>query len=402
MNIGLAGPVRVRDLVPWLHADSRAAAQLAVDAGATPVTLLARELLRRGHRLVIVTLDHGVTTETVLKGPKLRICMQPLRARHRGRDAYRTERRLLEHSLQRESPPIVHAHWSYEYALAALATRLPTVITVRDWAPTILRWMPDPYRAVRLLMFIRATAAGRHFTTVSPYMASLVERWRRVSVPVIPNALDDEAFDPTPRKLHADAPVLLAINNGFTPWKNVRRLLAAYAQVRRRLPTSRLVLVGADHEPGGLAQQWATEHALTAGVEFVGRIPHAHVRDLLADADVLVHPSLEESFGMVLLEAMAQGLPVVAGDRSGAAPWVLDHGGAGVLTDVRSPRAMADAVTHLLDDPSRWASYSRAGYARATAAFRLAPVVDAYVQTYERVLAAEAPRHAPAAHSPRR
>lgn len=389
MRIGLAGPIRVAELVAWLDLEGRDPATLPVGLGATPVTLLARELLRRDHELTIATLDHGVESETVLHGPQLRICLQPLRDRHRGRDAYRVERQLLEQTLRRESPDLIHAQWNYEYALAALATGLPTLVTVHDWAPTILRWMPDPYRAMRLLMFIRSMTAARHFTTVSPYMAARIQQWRRVEAQVVPNALEDDAFDAGPRTLNTAAPTLLAINDGFTPWKNVGTLLQAYRRVRARWPESRLVLLGADHGAGGAAQQWALQRDLTSGVEFRGQVPYAAIRSLLAQADVLVHPSTEESFGMVVLEAIAQGLPVVGGRRSGAVPWVLGNGTAGVLTDVRSAGALADTITGLLGDPKVWRAYSREAHGYAWANFRLGPAVDGYLEAYARVAATQ-------------
>jgi glycosyltransferase involved in cell wall biosynthesis len=383
--------VRVAELTPWLELADREPRQLPKGLGATPVTLLARELLRRGHELVIATLDLAVQREVVLEGPQLRICLQPFRDRHRGRDAYRVERRHLEATLRRERPDLVHAHWNYEYALAALRSGLPTLVTVHDWAPTILRWLPDPYRAARLTMFVRSLAAARHLTTVSPYLAARIRRWRRAPVPVVPNALEDEAFDDSPRTLRPDGQVLLAINDGFSPWKNVTRLLEAYRLLRGQAPASRLVLVGADHEAGGVAERWAAPRGLTAGVEFRGQVPYPEVRRLLARADVLVHPSLEESFGMVLLEAMAQGLPVVAGRRSGAVPWVLGQGRAGVLTDVTSPQAIAAAVAGLLSDGRRWASCSRAAHEHAWERFRIGRVVDDYLQVYARVRPAQPP-----------
>lgn len=390
MRIGLAGPVRIGELHQWLDLGGSDPATLPVGLGATPVTLLARELLRRGHELVIATLDHSVGGETVLEGPGLRICVQPIRSAHRGRDAYRVERRRLEATLRREAPPLVHAQWNYEYALAAQASGVPTLITVHDWAPTILRWMPDPYRMARLLMFVRSLAAARHLTTVSPYMAAHLRRWRRMTVPVVPNALEDEAFDATPRTLRAGAPTLVAINDGFTPWKNVGTLLHAYRTVRSSWPSSRLVLLGADHGPGGAAQQWAERHGLATNVEFRGRRPYPEVRMLLSEADLLVHPSLEESFGMVVLEAIAQGLPVVGGHRSGAVPWVLGDGTAGTLTDVRSAPALAKAISELLGDARTWAARSRAAHDHAWANFRLGPAVDGYLRAYERVVAGRA------------
>lgn len=387
MRIALAGPVRVADLASWLDVGDPPVDDLPPGLGHTPVTLLARGLLRRGYDVTVASLDLTVTGEVVLAGAHLRVCLQPFRDRHRARDAYRAERRHLEVTLRREAPDLVHAHWSYEYALAALATGLPTLVTVHDWAPAILRWMPDPYRLVRLGMFMRCMATARHFTTVSPHMAARIRRWRRGEVRVVPNALEDEAFENPARTLHADAPLLVAVNDGFVPWKNVGRLLTAHRLVRAELPAARLVLVGEGYGPGGDAQRWAAKRGLTNGVDFSGRVSYDEVLALLARADLLAHPSLEESFGLVALEAMAQGLPVIGGARSGAVPWVVD--GGGVLTDVTSSEAIAAAIIALLGTPERWQAASRTAYDRAWANFRLDDAVDGYVDAYRHVLQAD-------------
>ena len=380
MRFGLAGPVRVAELLPWLELGDRDPATLPRGLGATPVTLLARGLLRRGHELVIATLEH-IDHELVLEGPQLRLCLAPHRDRHYGRDGQRAERRALEATMRREAPDLVHAHWTYEYALAALRSGLPTLVTVHDWAPTILRMLPDPYRAVRLGMAVSTLARARHLTTVSPHIAGHLRRVGRRPA-VVPNGLEDAAFDGAPRKLAADAPLLLSINDGFRPWKNMQTLLRAYHQVRGALPGARLVLVGQDHEAGGLAQQWADAAGLSEGVEFVGPVPYPRVRELLAGADLLVHPSLEESFGMVVLEAMAQGLPVVGGASSGAVPWVTGYGRGGLLVDVRDPAAIAGAVLGLVDDAEHWTALSRGAHEHAWEQFRMERVVDGYLAAY--------------------
>lgn len=383
MRIALAGPVTVAQLAPWLDPGEGLPPHRQ---GGTAVTLLARELLRRGCEIVVASLDPGVARAVVLSGPRLTVHVLPLRARHRARDAYREERRDLEGVLRRTAPDLVHAHWSYEYALAALASRLPTLVTVHDWAPTILRMMPDPYRAVRLGMNVRALAGARYLTAPSPYLAGRLRRWRRPVTGVVPHGLEDGDFDGTERRANRRGAVLVAVNDGFTPWKNVPALLRAFALVRGEDRAVRLVLVGQDHEPGGPAHRWARDRGMDEGVEFLGPLPHGEVLSRLRATDVLVHPSREESFGLVVLEALAQGLPVVAGAASGAVPWLLDGGRAGELTDVNSPRSLAGAIEGLLADPARAAEVGRAGYERAWGNFRIAQVADRYLDVYDQVL----------------
>lgn len=388
LHVALAGPINIGPLLPWLDSPS-AAQHLSSDRVGTPVTQLAVGLLRRGIDTTVVALDGAVDSEVRLTGPGLRVCVGPYRPRRRARDYYRPERAFVARALAREAPALAHAHWTYEYALGALASGVPTLTTVHDWAPAVLRLYRDPYRTVRLAMALDVLARCRALTTVSPVMARRLARLGRRDVAVVPNAVEDELFAPRTHPLDTAAPRLVALANGFSVGKGVRTLLRAFPRVRAWNPACRLVLAGRDHEPDGPASAWARSRGLEVGVEFAGVVPHDEVPALLRAADALVHPSLEESFGVVLAEAMAQGLPVVGGARSGAVPWVL--GGAGLLTDVSSPVRLAEAVISLLADPVRWERYARAGHDRAQE-FRLSRVVDGYLDAYDRTLRGAATR----------
>ena len=124
-------------------------------------------------------------------------------------------------------------------------------------------------------------------------------------------------------------------------------------------------------------------------MHFHGRLPHRQLAAALAAADALLHPALEESFGVVLAEAMALGLPVLAGRQSGAVPWVLGADAAGrcatgLLVDVSSVLDIAVALPRLfdVDYPSRSAS----GIERAHRLFAPASVAGAYEAQYRRLL----------------
>jgi glycosyltransferase involved in cell wall biosynthesis len=101
---------------------------------------------------------------------------------------------------------------------------------------------------------------------------------------------------------------------------------------------------------------------------------------------LLVHPSLEESFGNTLVEAMAQWTPVVGGEASGAVPWVLDGGKAGLLTDVTEPASLATSIRRILNSKELWLSYSEAGYKRAHSTFQLSQIIDRYIEVYEEMI----------------
>lgn len=383
VHIGIAGPIASASLQPFLDPCD----DLPDGLGGISVTQLVYGLVEAGHRVSVFTLDRSVTRPVVSAGPRLTIYFGPFRNHHRMRDGMKVERTALYDFITAARPDVVHAHWTYEYALAALRTGVPTLITVRDWAPTILRMHPDLYRAGRFLLNLATLVKGEHFVANSPYLQRLVERYTRRPVPVIPNGLADMHFTAPRTHPRGVAPIIVSVNNGVDGRKNILALIEAFALMRDHRPACRLRLIGAGSEPNGRVQQRAEAEGLPmTNVTMCGSMPHAEVLSEMARADVLVHPALEESFGMTLIEAMAKGTPVVGGRTSGAVPWVLNEGRAGVLTDVHSPQAMADATLNVLGDADHWRHLSAAGYHHAYDAFRLSRIVQQHVDLYHALL----------------
>lgn len=358
-------------------------------AGGTPIAHLVRGLVGRGHHVTVVTAELGRTEELVLGGPGLEVRIGPYRASRRARDLFAVERAELESALRQVSPSVVHAHWTYEFAMAALSFNRRSIVTVRDWAPTILRYHTDPYRAVRLLMNVGVLARAEHLTVTSTCMQTRVRRWTRGDPRLIPNAIHDDDFAPR-TTIHtrkpAGPPVVVAITNGFGRLKNVTTLLRAWPRVRRQHPDAVLELIGHGYDAAGPAAAWAAaEGVRTTGVRFLGPRSNAEAMARLGDASVLVHPSREESFGLVLVEAMARGVPVVGGHDAGAVPWILDEGRAGRLANVTDPVSLSRAVLDTLADPPGTRQRVLHAYERAWDQFRLSRTLDAYEAYYAEV-----------------
>jgi glycosyltransferase involved in cell wall biosynthesis len=384
MRVGIAGPIDVNLLKSYLYQDS--SVRLPSGLGGTPVSLLVRGLLEYGHEVSVFTLDRSVANHWVVKGPQLTIHFGPYRISKRARDFFWVERKFLADAIRQEQPDIVHAHWTYEFALAALASQVPTLVTVHDWAPTILKLKPDPYRFIRLLMNLYVLAKGKQFSAVSPYIQRSVQALTDTPCELVPNGLDDAFFPNLIRAFPIGEQTIISINNGFGKLKNVVKLIEAFRIISRSVPNARLVLVGSGFEPGGPAERWALAQGLSSNITYVGPQPYADIQALLSSASLLVHPALEESFGMTLVEAMAKATPVIGGKHSGAVPWVLSGGKAGVLVDVTSSEAIARAAIGLLTNEHQWNHYARAGFQHAFDNFRLSHVVEQYLQQYAYVL----------------
>jgi glycosyltransferase involved in cell wall biosynthesis len=120
-------------------------------------------------------------------------------------------------------------------------------------------------------------------------------------------------------------------------------------------------MIGHGFGSGGPAESWAAERGLAAGITFVGPLPHDQVLDYLANADILVHPALEESFELTMAEALLTGVPAIGGAHSGGVPWTLDYNRAGRLVDVRSKSSLAGAMVELAEDGATRSRLARAG-----------------------------------------
>ncbi|QDA58882.1 glycosyltransferase family 4 protein [Hymenobacter jejuensis] len=388
MKIGLATPIDIPALHQYLDLPEGVAQPTGL--GGSAITPLVTGLLAAGHAVSIYTLDLKLRQPVVLRGPQLTIYVGHFRnkARYRCFDLFKKEADQIRDFIIQDNPEIVHAHWAYEFARGALASGWPHLVTLHDDPWLVLRYQRDLYRVFRLMLKLLVLSRGRNFTAVSPYLAKALETAKRKPI-VVPNAVLQAPGGP--RSFPAQPPYrIISLLTGWSERKNADTALLAFQELRRRLGSKvEYWVFGDEYGPGGQAQRWAEANAATDGVHFAGLKSHTDILNLLPDFDILLHPAREESFGMTLVEAMQAGLPVVAGETSGAVPWVLDEGRCGVLVDVNSPTAMADALYDLLTQPSRYEALSTYSSVAVSQRFSIPAVTAAYEAAYRQVLAGQ-------------
>lgn len=187
----------------------------------------------------------------------------------------------------------------------------------------------------------------------------------RDGIAVVPEALDPGPWE----RLRARPPVrpdrrptILSVGRQYRR-KNTRTLLEALPAVQTAVPEVRLRVVGGGPELSRLRER-VRALGLRDRVDLLGALPRTEdVRAEYFRADCFCLPSLQEGFGIAFLEAMAAGLPVVAG-RAGAAPEVVPDGEAGLLVDPRDPGELADALVRVLTRPSLAGRLGRVGQRR--------------------------------------
>ena len=380
MKISIAGPVSVEQLKPFLYEST---SKFPKDSGHPLVAQLINEYQRRDIPLSVYTLSKDVSKPTVLHGPKLKLFYGISRPKHRMRNFMRDERNYIRDFIINDQPDIVHCYWTYEYALGALAATKNTIITLQDWAPIIFYLQKDLFRFGRLLMHFATIAKGSHFTVNSEYLKQFLQKYIKNDVPVIPNAIDNSLFTINNNIKKNNS--IIAVNDGFGKRKNVRNLLRAFKLITNVLPTYKLNLVGTDYQKNGPADEWAIKNGLAKNVYFLGPQSHSRVIELMNQSKLFIHPSLEESFGMVLIEAMSQKTPVIGGNKSGAVPWVLDYGNVGILTDVSSAECIANEAIEILKNDDKWKHFSQKGYEHAKTNFSISKIADLFLKQYDAI-----------------
>jgi phosphatidylinositol alpha-mannosyltransferase len=185
---------------------------------------------------------------------------------------------------------------------------------------------------------------------------------------IIPNGIDLERFsDPALRPIERfdDGKLNILFVGRLEKRKGLKYLLRAFAQVKKAVPQARLLVVGAfdkeDKEPFVL---YARQHRLR-NVRFIGYVSEEELPRHYRTCHVFCAPSTGfESFGIILLEAMAAGKPIVASDIDGYRG-VLEDGKEGLLVQPEDERRLADALIRLLKDPALRDRMGRQGQAKA-------------------------------------
>ena len=170
---------------------------------------------------------------------------------------------------------------------------------------------------------------------------------------IIPNGIDLELFSPdvSPISEFCDGKLNILFVGRLEKQKGVNYLIKAYRQVRREVPNSRLIIVG----PGTRLRGKYEKEILRSGLKdviFVGGKPQSELPQYYKTADVFCAPATGlESFGIVLLEAMAMGKPIVATNIEGYNS-VLTHGVEGLLVPPQNEAVLARALVSLLTNES--------------------------------------------------
>ena len=277
-----------------------------------------------------------------------------------------------------ERPDLLHTHLVHADvygSIAARRTRTPFVSTRHNDD----RYLLGPFRLVDRGFARGARKLIAISDAVRDFLAAAGHDARKlVTIRYGLDELPAHASSPSPEGagVPAGAPLALAVGR-LIEQKDHETLLRAFARVQAELPDARLAVLGS----GPLEQRTRAlvrDLGLSNSVVLPGR---TEVRDWLERADVFVHTSRWEGFGIVLLEAMLAALPVVA-TRVSAVPEVVVDGETGALVEAGDVDGVARELGRLLADRSRAEQLGAAGLARARSEFSVDRMVRQTIEVY--------------------
>ena len=300
-------------------------------------------------------------------------------------DLFRREINQLNQFIRQDKPDIINAHWSYEFALAAIKSRVPHLITIRDNAWKILQLKRDLYRLIRLYMNQKVFILGKHFNVNSNYLKKQLKTLGN-GIEVIPNPIQERFIKDKWKTLNKKINLVSILNN-WGEIKNPIPALKAFKLLRKEYGENvSYSIYGPNYGINEIAHRWALKNDCAKQVVFKGAVSHNQLMKELSNYDMLLHPAKEESFGNMLLEGMANGLPVIGGRNSGAVPEVLDFGKNGILTNINSPGEIFKSINLLMSDPTLFTSLSKSGITYVKEHYSSSIIATKYLALYEKIL----------------
>ncbi len=307
-------------------------------------------------------------------------------------------RRTLRQIIADERPDLIDAHGPVPGMLditSRVVHRLPFVVTyhmgsMKKEGRGLINGIIWVYEHVLLKTPLHK---ARMIIASSPFVQrSYLGKYFYKSVAVMPG-INARVFKPAARKPGAE--MLLAVG-GLKPGeehKGLETVLYALARLKRTHPRMRLTIVG----EGSLQpyyQDLARSLGIAQRVTFAGRLVGKQMAEAYRQADIFVSPSSKESFGMTILEALACGLPVIAGNVEGV-PYLIEDGANGLLVAPHDPGGLADKINWITKHQSEAVAMGKAGRKLAANKYKWQSTVAETDQTLRTALGMSETNHKP-------
>jgi phosphatidylinositol alpha-mannosyltransferase len=259
----------------------------------------------------------------------------------------------IKAALKEENFDIIHLHEPFMPMLCSAVLRFSDTANVGTFHACHGKPGYKVGRPVSTIMLKRRRRKLHGKVAVSKAAMEFANKYVPGYYDMIPNGIDLDHFSPdvSPIDEFCDGKLNILFVGRMESRKGLGYLIKAYGRVKEEIPDSRLIIVGPGTRLRGKYEK-QVKRACLKDVVFVGHVSYDDLPRYYRTADIYCSPATgQESFGIVLLEAMAVGKPIVASNIEGYAS-VLTHGSEGLLVPPRDDRMLAQALVSLATDES--------------------------------------------------
>jgi glycosyltransferase involved in cell wall biosynthesis len=301
--------------------------------------------------------------------------------------AFRRDQETADHQLDMIQPSIVHGQGAGHDGIVAKRSGFPSTITIHGIMAEELKHLPKlgqrlRYRVMNAMSEKYCIDKASHTILISPYVGRYYEGRINGTLHSVPNPVAPTYFD----VVRNEEPGRILFAGRVMPLKGISDLIGAFGRLARS-QDCQLRVAGSldDRQYADRLRGEARSSTNGRYIHFLGLLDSKSLLSEFSRASMLVLPSYQETAPMVIQEAMAAGLPVVATRVGGTAHQVIE-GETGFLVDAGDIDALTARMETLLADAAMRRSFGAAGKAVADREFRAAAVADKTVAVYRRIL----------------
>lgn len=256
----------------------------------------------------------------------------------------------VEKKIRDLRPDLLHAHYATSFGfIGALSRERPFIISA--WGSDIFSFPRKSVFHRSLLSWILGKAD--FLCSTSEIMAREMYRYidKGNIIEVIPFGVDLRQFSPPEQNENlSKKPVVFGVAKYLQPIYGLDYLMKAFARVEKSHPGRVLLKIAGSGPELGRLQLLAKNLNISDKVEWLGEITNSEVARFYQELDVVVVPSLEESFGVTAVEASACARPIIA-SRVGGLPEVVIDGKTGIMVKSQNVESLAEAMEYMLQNP---------------------------------------------------
>lgn len=275
---------------------------------------------------------------------------------HGVKNMCRYEINNIQKCISKINYDFIISNFTVEYSLATLRQKKPYTIVVHDYPWQILKTQKfHPYWIIRYFISLFIYKRGKSFVAVNNYVGNYVKKWTKGNVEIVGNPLKEAVFNlyntnRFKKGFYKDDNIKVVSVLSWGELKNSKNGIMGFAEFKKAYNNSEYLLIGPGLGEKEEAHCWAKNKNLADGIKFIGRVPNDEVYRYLDESHILLHPSKEEAASTIISEAIAIGLPVVAGKYSGGVPEQLNYGKYGALVNVSSPVEIKNGLVKTIRD----------------------------------------------------